>query len=204
MRRVLVLRHGQSTWNVERRWQGWLDAPLTSTGEGQAMARGRALARERPAPVAVYTSDLTRARRTAELIAVELGVPSASDEGFRERHGGDWQGRTADEIDRRWPGLRDAWRRGEIDAPPGGETDQAVFERFDSALARMLDSAPPGDLVLVTHHGVLRIVATRAGVPVHALIPNLGGFWFRCVDGSLQEPDAIGPLVPDGDRPDVE
>jgi broad specificity phosphatase PhoE len=190
--RLLMLRHGESTWNVEHRWQGWLDAPLTPAGEAQAAVRARTLAHDSFAPRVIYTSDLQRAARTAEIVAAHVEAPVIADPGFRERFGGEWQGHTGAEIDERWPGMRAAWRRGEITAPPGGEEDEEVLERFDAALARALAHAGTGILAIVTHHGMLRIVATRAGVDVHALIPNLGGFWFDVVDGNLTNPEALG------------
>jgi probable phosphoglycerate mutase len=129
----LIVRHGQSEWNAERRWQGWIDIPLTSTGETQATARGRALADAGITSPVVFSSDLCRATRTAELIAAELGARVVTDERLRERHGGAWQGHTAEEIDERWPGLREQWRRREAH-PPGAEHDHEVLARFDAAL----------------------------------------------------------------------
>jgi probable phosphoglycerate mutase len=205
VRHVLILRHGTSTWNLERRWQGWIDAPLAAEGEEQAGARARELAREGVLPRAIYCSDLARAHRTAEILAAHLECPVVPDEGFRERHGGDWQGHTREEIDARWPGMRDAWRRGELASPPGGETDEHAASRFDDALARALAHVGNGLLVVVTHHGVLRLVASRAGADVHTLIPNLGGFWFDADHGALSDPEPVGPLEPTEDeRPPVE
>jgi len=192
MQRLLLLRHGESTWNVEHRWQGWLDAPLTPAGEAQAAARARTLAHDSFAPRVIYTSDLRRAVRTAEIIAAHVESPVIPDAGFRERFGGDWQGHTGAEIDERWPGMRDAWRRGELRAPPGGEEDADVLARFDDALARVLEHAGTGIACVVTHHGLLRAVATRAGADVHALIPNLGGYWFDVVHGALANAEPIG------------
>ena len=80
--RVLVLRHGASTWNAEGRWQGWLDAPLTAEGEEQAAARARELAHDGINPRAIYTSDLGRARRTAEIIGAHLERPVVPDDGL--------------------------------------------------------------------------------------------------------------------------
>jgi glucosyl-3-phosphoglycerate phosphatase len=192
MSRLLLLRHGESTWNVEHRWQGWSDPPLTAVGEAQAAARARTLAHDSFAPRVIYTSDLQRAARTAEIVAAHVEAPVIPDTGFRERHGGEWQGHTGSEIDERWPGMRDAWRSGELSAPPGGEEDAAVLQRFDAALARVLAHAGSGVACIVTHHGVARLVATRAGVEVRALIPNLGGFWFDVTNGTLANAE---PLV---------
>ena len=191
MQRLLVLRHGESTWNVEHRWQGWLDPPLTPAGEEQAAARARALAHDGFGPRAVFSSDLQRAARTAGIIAAHVEVPVITDAGFRERFGGDWQGHTGAEIDARWPGMRDKWRRGELTAPPGGEEDVDALERFDAALGRALEHTGTGIVGIVTHHGMLRLVAMRAGVDVHAVIPNLGGYWFDVVDGTLKNAEAV-------------
>ncbi len=192
MHDLLIIRHGESEWNLERRWQGWLDSELTSLGLEQARHRAAGLASNGFAPVCVHSSDLGRARRTAEIIADALAAPVRLDDGFRERSGGDFEGCTAEEIDERWPGVRDAWRRGEISCPPGGEDDDMVFARFDAALVRAVEAGVPS--VIVTHGGALRLVATRAGVPVEALIPNLCGYWFRCDGDGLTHPDRIAPL----------
>ena len=204
MQQVLIVRHGESEWNVERRWQGWLDAPLTAQGEAQAALRARALAHDGVNPRAVFSSDLERARRTAEIVAAHLEVPILTDDGFRERHGGEWQGHTTDEIDAKWPGMRDRWRNGELTAPPGGEEDEAVLARFDAALTRALQHVGANLLVIVTHHGLLRLVATRAGMDVHALIPNLGGYWFDVEHARLLAPQPLGPVMLDGEHASLE
>ncbi|MGQ0825676.1 MAG: histidine phosphatase family protein [Actinomycetota bacterium] len=202
--RVLVLRHGTSEWNIENRWQGWLDAPLTADGATQANARGSELARAGIRPRVVYCSDLGRAVRTAEIMAARLECPVFPDMGFRERHGGDWQGLTGAEIDARWPGQRDAWRHGRLRSPPGGETDDLVLARFDTAIHRALAHTGESLLLIVTHHGILRLVATRTGIDVHTLIPNLGGYWFDVVDGALTAAEPAGALPSDDERPAVE
>lgn len=196
-RRLLVLRHGESLWNAEGRWQGWQDIALTPLGEAQARSRAATLAAERLDGATLFTSDLVRAARTAEVIAEALGLdPPTPDAGFRERHGGEWECRTATEIDEGWPGMRTAWRRGELAAPPGGEADDAVLARVDDALARAVAStAPDGLTVVVTHHGVLRLLSTRAGIPVQAIIPNLGGRWFDWSATALRARDELAPLA---------
>lgn len=202
-RRVLVLRHGESAWNVEGRWQGWQDIPLTPLGEAQARSRAASLAGEPIDGAVVFSSDLRRAARTAEVLAEHLRLGSvATDPGFRERHGGEWEGNTAAEIDERWPGRRAAWRRGELACPPGGEPDEVVLARVDDALARAIAATPTtGVTLVVTHHGVLRLLSTRAGIPVHAIIPNLGGRWFDHDGTALHARDELTPLGaldPDG------
>ena len=193
MRDLLIIRHGQSEWNLEHRWQGWLDSPLTPLGEQQARDRARQLADSGFHPEVVHCSDLGRARTTAEIIAAALGVGWTSNADLRERGGGEWEGSTTDEVTARWPGMLEAWRRGEISAPPGGEDDDTVFARFDRAISAVAGGGTP--TMVVTHGGLLRLIATRAGVPGAALLPNLGGYWFTVERGVLKDPDPLAPLV---------
>jgi broad specificity phosphatase PhoE len=188
---VLFLRHGESTWNQDHRWQGWLDPPLATTGEQQAAVRARALAHDGFRPRTIFTSDLQRAARTAEILGAHLAAPVVPDIGFRERNGGEWQGHTSAEIDELWPGQRDAWRRGEIAAPPGGETEAQVFARFDAALTRALAHVGTGLMLVVTHGGILHMVVTRTDAEVGGVVSNLGGYWFDVVDGRLADPQTV-------------
>ena len=153
-------------------------------------------------PGVVLSSDLGRARRTAEIIAGRLEAPVRADAGFRERCGGAWEGSTIEEIEARWPEQLVAWRGGDRSLPPGGEDDDVVLARFDAALATAL--AEPRPVAIVTHGGALRLVATRAGVDVHALIPNLGGYWFAVDAGSLARPRPLDPLPEATDLPTAE
>ncbi len=195
MRRILVVRHGESLWNRERRWQGWIDIALTDIGEVQARARGAELRAAGLRFGAVHSSDLVRAARTAELLAEELGLarPTTTAD-LRERFGGHWQGLTRDEMTARWPAEREAWRRGELAAPPGGETDDEVIARVDAALVRINAASDEGPILVVTHHGVVRLLSTRAGIAPSELIPNLGGRWFDLDDSVLRPLDALAPL----------
>jgi len=201
---VLILRHGESEWNREHRWQGWIDIPLSPDGQQQAKARARELARDGFRPRAIYTSDLQRAARTAEIIGGHLDVPVIPDAGFRERNGGEWQGHTSAEIDELWPGLLDAWSAGQITKPPGGEEDADVLTRFDAALVRALAHVGNGMLAILTHGGVLHLIATRAGSDVHQVTPNLGGYWFDVAGNTLCNPVALDTLRVDDERPSIE
>jgi bisphosphoglycerate-dependent phosphoglycerate mutase family 1 len=196
VRRILIVRHGESEWNRQHRWQGWEDIALTATGAAQAQARGAHLKADGDRFAGIYTSDLVRAARTADLIAETLEQrPAIREPGLRERFGGDWQGSTSEEIDERWPGQREAWRRGELPAPPGGEIDSAVLERVHAALERIDTACPSGPVLIVTHHGVLRLLSTEAGVAVNELIPNLGGRWFVWGGGDLTADTALQPVT---------
>jgi len=193
---MLIIRHGESEWNREGRWQGWEDISLTTVGEAQARARGAELRAAGHGFRAVHSSDLSRARRTAELIAtaLELEHPTVQSD-LRERFGGEWQGHNREEIDAGWPGQRAAWRRGELTAPPGGESDADVLTRCHRALGAIDATTEPGAVLVVTHGGVLRLLATQAGVPPDELIPNLGGRWFDLHDGALHARDPLSELT---------
>src|SRR5687767_12818211 len=100
MTRVLLVRHGQSTWNAEGRWQGWADPPLSELGATQALTAANHVEHVD----AVVSSDLVRARETAEIIAKALGIAEVEAfRGLRERGAGDWTGLTRPEIEERWP-----------------------------------------------------------------------------------------------------
>lgn len=177
--RVLLVRHGQSTWNAEGRWQGRADPPLSEAGERQARAAAAAL----DAVVAVWSSDLARARRTAELLA-PVGVAVHLDARLRERHVGSWTGLTRAEIEARQPGWLDDGRR-----PAGWEDDEAVRTRAWSALRSVVATVRPGDAaVVVSHGGLIRSVVAPLGVSAWP-VPNLGGVWLRRVRDGFE----LGP-----------
>ncbi len=183
--RVLVLRHGQSTWNAERRWQGQADPPLSALGQTQALAAASKLGTFD----LVVTSDLDRARRTAELIAAQLGIgPVTLDERLRETGAGAWQGLTRAEIDSRWPGWVDSGKR-----PEGFEPLVEVQVRALTALLAAARVAPGGEVLAVSHGGVIRALRRHGGFPEVA-IPNLGGAWFTVGDGPRPDVHA-GDLV---------
>jgi probable phosphoglycerate mutase len=199
---MLIVRHGESEWNREGRWQGWEDILLTPAGEAQARARGAELLDAGHRFAAVYTSDLVRAARTADLLAEAIGLPAAvRDADLRERFGGDWQGLNREEIIAGWPREWAAWRGGELAAPPGGEPDSVILERVRAALTRIDATNPTGAVLVVTHHGVVRQLSTWAGRPVTELIPNLGGRWF---DWDGTELRAGGPLPALDALPDLD
>jgi len=194
--RALLLRHAQSVWNAERRWQGLADFGLSPEGEAQAAAAGRALADA--GIVTVVSSPLGRARRTAELIAVALGLdPSgiATDDDLRERDVGDWSGLTTDEIEERWPGQIDAWREGRLDQPPSGEGE--IRPRVMAAVGRVISAHRlDGNLLIVTHGGVISAVERALGVePCRAR--NCCGRWIRSDGGVLVAEDPIVLLDPE-------
>ncbi len=203
---LLMLRHGETEWNAAGRWQGWLDVDLAPLGEQQARARGTTLAASGLAFSGIVSSDLRRAARTAELIAVHLdGPPVLLDPAWRERHGGEFQGLDVEAIDAGWPGFRDRWRAGLEDAPPGGESDAQVWSRVRASLERRAADLSNGALLVVTHGGVLRVALDHAGAPTRSVTPNVGGRWFTWDGEALGAGDPLEPL-PDTDhtKPAIE
>lgn len=190
--RLLLVRHGQSTWNAQRRWQGAADPPLSDGGRAQARALGAALTAD--GVDAIVSSDLRRAVETAEIVASELGVtsPVAIEPRLRERDVGEVSGLTVEEIDAKWPGLLDQWRAGTLERMPGGEGD--ITPRVMDAL-RALAAEPPGQVVVVvTHGGVIGAVDRHFGIG-YERIGNVTGRWYEVTnDGELA---AGGRLVVD-------
>ncbi len=170
-RRLLLVRHGESTWNAQSRWQGQADPPLSPFGERQAEDAAERVA-EIATITAVWTSDLARARRTAELIAARVGIGDVRTEArLRERDVGSWSGLTRAEIEERWPGYLAARR-----SPPDFEGDDSLLARTRAGLAAAVDGGGHGDILVVTHGGVVRTIERSLGAEPGKL-PNLGGRW---------------------------
>jgi len=175
---ILLVRHGQSTWNAEGRWQGTEDPPLSTLGVRQA----RHAARHLGTFDAVWSSPLERAFVTAAIIADELGIgPVQTDDDLRERHAGEYQGLTRPEIEHRFPGYLVEGLR-----PPGWEADDHVLERAAGALARIALAVGPGGTALaVSHGGVIHALERATGAPRDGRLANLGGRWFEVGPGQL-------------------
>jgi probable phosphoglycerate mutase len=179
--RLLLVRHGQSEWNAAGRWQGQADPPLTELGRRQARAAARSLGRVD----AVFSSDLRRARETADVIADSIGVgPVVADPGLRERDAGEWSGLTRDEIHERYPGYLPQdrhmtfapGRENGLRRPPGWESDDDVLTRALDAIERVHLVVGDGDGLVVTHGGVIYVLEGFLGEPF-ARLANGGGRW---------------------------
>ena len=189
--RLLVLRHGQSEWNAVGRWQGQADPPLSDEGQLQAADAGLQLGMFD----AIWASDLQRASLTAEIIAAIIGIgPVLLDQRLRETHVGPWEGLTHDEVNTGWPGFLDTHQR-----PEG-------FEPYDDAAARMraafVDIAaanPGGEILVISHGGVIRAIRRMLGAP-DARMPNLGGSWFTVRGAEIDAGDVVDLIgtVPSG------
>ena len=147
-----MARHGESTWNAERRFQGSTDIALSARGRAQAEALGRGLGGYRVQ--AAYVSPFCRAVETAELALKGTGVPLVVLEELRELSLGQWEGCTVDEIRARDGDPYVAWLRAPHDCPPpGGEPLPVVSQRVRAAIDRIAAAHPNGDDVLVVAHG---------------------------------------------------
>lgn len=171
VRRLVLLRHGQTEHNAENRMQGQLDTALSELGRRQARAVAVALKDRRP--LAIVSSDLRRAQDTATTVAEATGVGVRVDPRLRETHLGEWQGRTHYEVDAVYPGARDRWRSDATWAPPGGESRVEVAARAVPAIDELvgdIDARGPWagrSVVVVAHGGVIAaLTASLLDLPV--------------------------------------
>jgi probable phosphoglycerate mutase len=189
--RLCIVRHGETDWNAGKRIQGHIDIPLSAVGHAQARATGNALKDEGFA--AIYSSDLARARQTAEATAqlaphfakVPLHVLSE----LRERHYGIFEGLTYTEIEARYPEAYTRHKSREPQfAPPGGESLAELAVRLGKTFDAIAQRHAGAAVAIFTHGGVLDILYRRAtGQPLHTprdfTIPNTGINWIEVADG---------------------
>ena len=184
--RCCFVRHGETPWNTERRLQGHQDIPLNALGLAQADAAARYLsARHAQTPfAAIISSDLQRARQTADAIAVALDLTVQNAPGLRERHYGDFEGKTPAEAASFAPVAYEALvARTDLAASPGNaEPLNAMVTRLEACLGRLADKFADQSVILVTHGGVLDVLYRRAlgrdlTGPRDAPIPNAGLNW---------------------------
>ena len=176
VRRLVMLRHGQTEFNAASRMQGQLDTELSELGHAQAVAAAEVLGKRQP--LRIVSSDLRRADDTAEKLGERTGLPVHVDARLRETHLGDWQGLTHAQVDAAAPGARLAWREDATWAPHGGESRVDVAARALPLIAELLAAEPDWaelPVVLVTHGGLIAaLTAALLGLPV-ANWPALGG-----------------------------
>lgn len=155
MTELLLVRHGETDWNVEQRFQGRADPPLNDAGRDQARALAAQLADTELD--AIYTSDLARARETAEIVAAATGAPVLALADLREIDVGEWQGLTWPEIEERFPdGVRRWHEQGH--GWSGGETYEDLQRRVVRALRSIAGDHPGSRLLVVGHGGTVRVV----------------------------------------------
>ena len=195
---MLLLRHGQTTWNAEARWQGWADSPLSALGEEQA--RDAAAHLRDGGFTRACSSDLQRARRTAELIAAELGLRGHVfvDAGIRERDVGAFSGKTTPELRVQFPECFDP-DTGRTRSIPGSEDDEVLVSRAAAALRSIAAKFPVDRLLVVSHGGLIGAVERHLGLVRGASIPNLGGRWLEVddEDGTIVGGEPFVPIEPE-------
>jgi probable phosphoglycerate mutase len=178
MTEVILIRHGETDWNRELRFQGQVDVSLNATGLEQARRIANRMAGEKAD--ALYASDLLRARQTAEPIAAQLALPAVAEPGLREQSFGTVDGMRVAEIQEQHPEAWEGFLRFQQDyAMPEGESTRAFHGRVMGALERLVAAHPEQTVVVVTHGGVLDMIyrtARSLGLdgPRQSEIPNAG------------------------------
>lgn len=176
-----LVRHGETDWNRELRFQGHLDAPLNALGMQQAQRLGLHLAGQGPRPL--LASDLLRTRQTAEPLAGQWQKPALSERLWREQAFGVIEGLTLAEVQERYPEVVDGWRRRDPDfAPQGGESRRQFHARVMQAVQALVQQCSQHGWhspVVVSHGGVLDMIYRSAtGLPLagprECTIPNAG------------------------------
>ena len=164
--RIIAIRHGETSWNVDTRIQGHLDIPLSANGRWQAERLAEAL-RDEPI-TAIYASDLTRAWETAQFVGQVQGLPVIKEIGLRERDFGDFEGKTFAEIEVLLPDQSMRWRKRDPDFyPAGGESLVMLRTRVLEAAERLAAQHPGEQIALVCHGGVMDVLyraATRLDI----------------------------------------
>ncbi|GAB2645863.1 histidine phosphatase family protein [Gordonia jinhuaensis] len=172
VRRLILMRHGQTEYNAGSRMQGQLDTDLSALGVRQADSVAAVLAKR--SPRLIISSDLTRAHETARALGERTGLPVQTDERLRETHLGEWQGLTHYEVDELHPGARTSWRDDARFTPPGGESRVDVARRAVPVVTDLVEGldewgiGPDGEspVVLVAHGGVIAaMTAALLGLP---------------------------------------
>ncbi len=170
MATLLLVRHGETDWNAEGKLQGHTDRPLNDFGRQQA----RLLAERLEGIDAVYTSDLSRARETAEIVAGRLGLPVVVDPDLREKDWGTWEGLTSDER---------------LGVEYEGETTEAHRERVLAAVRRIAERHPGERVLVVTHGGSLRRIQAAVSGVAMPVIENCGLWAVAHRDGTFSPID---------------
>jgi broad specificity phosphatase PhoE len=172
LERLVLWRHGETSYNLAGRIQGHLDTELTEAGQEQARKAAPVVAEY--APDVLVCSDLRRAQDTAAALTEITGLQPRLDKRLRETHLGEWQGLSGAEVEMGWPGAMLTWRQNPEWAPPGGESRVEVSERAVEVVEE-LDQQYSGTALLCAHGGlIIGLTAKLLGLP-HELWPSLGG-----------------------------
>lgn len=192
MPRILLVRHGQSEWNAEGRWQGQADIALSDLGRAQA----RAAAVRVGAFDVIASSTLMRAAETAYILSTELGIgPIVPVPELIERSAGQWSGLTKVDIEREWPGYLADEKR-----PPGYESDTELWVRIEAGIRAVTEMLPNknDEALVVAHGGLIYLLESRAGEQ-RGRMPNLGALWVNIgSDGTITAGERV-ELIDEGE-----
>jgi alpha-ribazole phosphatase len=174
---LILIRHGQTDWNLAGRYQGQSDLPLNQRGREQALQIASSL--DGTDLSAIYASDLARARDTAQTLAHTTGLEVHLDPRLREINQGEWEGMRFAEIQAGYPQELKRRRESHLDfAPPGGETVQEVRKRVLSAVQEIVRRHPDQTVAIVSHGLALAVVRAHYGnhpiQQVWDLVPDNG------------------------------
>jgi probable phosphoglycerate mutase len=190
MTELLFIRHGETDWNRQQRFQGQIDVPLNALGQAQAQRVGLRLAADRHD--ALYTSDLGRARETAAPLAAAWGLAPTPHKGLREQHFGVLEGLDVPTIKARHADLWARWleHRGDFTLPGGGESLVTFHARVLATVRELAQQHAGQRVAVVTHGGVLDMLwRTARGETIAGLrsceIPNTGLNRLRWNEGTL-------------------
>ncbi len=187
--RIIAIRHGETSWNVDTRIQGHLDIALSANGRWQAERLAGALKGEPLA--AIYASDLTRAWETAQYVARAQGLEVIKEVGLRERGFGDFQGKTFAEIEALLPEQSLRWRTRDPEfSPRGGESLVALRSRVISAVQR-LAARHPGEQIAVVGHGGVMDVLYRAATRLEIQAPRTWALGNAAINRLLWSPEGF-------------
>jgi broad specificity phosphatase PhoE len=156
---IFLARHGESDWNVEERFQGHSDRPLTERGRKQARALADLVGAEKID--AVYTSPLSRARETAEIVAARAGLEAVALPDLREVDTGSWSGLSRADVEARFPEGFARWRSGGS-GWENGESYDEMAERVIGALRKIAEDHPDGRVLVISHGGPIRAIHAAA------------------------------------------
>jgi broad specificity phosphatase PhoE len=173
---ILLVRHGETDWNLQRRVQGHTDRPLNDTGRAQAVALADALEGKRID--AIYSSDLLRAHQTARIVAERRGLEVTVVPELRERDFGTWEGLTDEEIFERFPHARtSSWG--------DAETREQMTQRVHGALEQIAAEQPDGNVLVITHGGPVRVLLAGCGHDGKGSIGNCALYELGFQDGAF-------------------
>lgn len=180
--KLFLVRHGETPWTLQGRYQGATDVPLNARGLRQARALARALRPE--SPDRIFTSTLCRARETARWIARAAKLRPVADPRLNEIHFGEWEGKFFDRLAESESILFQRWREGRLRRPPGGESVDSLARRVEGFFKEVTKRHSDETVIVVSHGGPLRMLLLKA---LKAERPSLWAFRIDPASVSLIE-----------------